>query len=361
MRVFGTVNIEALRDNILRARQYAPYAKHMAVVKSNGYGHGAVRVAKALESCVQGFAVATIEEGVQLRRAGVAQAICVLSGFFDPVQLEDVFEHDLDVVVYCDTQIEMLQSGRFDGPANVWVKINSGMNRLGFAPAQVESAILRLEKIRQVGEIRIMSHFARADERESDASARQLEVFLRCTEHIELARSIANSAAIISLPESHLDWVRPGIMIYGASPFADESASDLKLRPAMNIYSTLIAINQVGTGEAVGYGGDWVSRGDARVGIVACGYGDGYPRSASPGGSVLIHGSRARLVGRISMDTFAISLSDQPQAEVGTRVKLFGDGLPVEEVAYHSGTIAYEILTSVSPRSILLETQTHTP
>ncbi len=355
MRVHGTVNLAALRHNIGVVRRLAPYANRMAVVKANAYGHGAVRVAKALEPHVHGFGVATVDEAVDLRESGLAAPICVLSGFSESSHVSVLADFGLDAAVYCDDQIKILGSCRSQSPITAWLKINTGMNRLGFAPERVAPAVSKLLGLPGVGRIRLMSHFASADQRDSDSAPRQLELFLQVARKFEFERTIANSAALIRMPESCLEWVRPGIMLYGASPFANTAAAELDLRPAMDLFAPIIAINRVRQGDAVGYGGEWVSPGDARIGIVACGYGDGYPRSASHGGSVLIDDRRVSIVGTISMDTLAVDLSRHPDVAVGTRVKLFGEGLPIDEIARAAGTIPYELLTSIAGRSPVTE------
>ena len=249
----------------------------------------------------------------------------------------------------------MLERARPSGVIPVWVKINTGMNRLGFESRSTSKIFQNIDSS-PILEVRgAMSHFACADDLESDFTDLQLERFKSCTQGIDADLSIANSAGILKWPNSCLNWVRPGIMLYGVSPFPGIAANELGLQPAMNLYSTIIAVNRLPSGGSLGYGLEWSSETEIRVGIVACGYGDGYSRSASPGAQVLIEGRRADVIGVVSMDTMAVDLSQHPHVGVGSSVKLFGEGLPVEEVAAAAGTIPYETLASINSRSVKLE------
>ncbi len=361
MRVYGTVNLTALRHNLAIVRKFALNSRVMGVIKSNAYGHGAIRVANTLESSVDAFAVATVDEAVELREAKITAPICVLSGFHELSQLDAIFDNQLQVVIFCKEQIDLLCGYHSKGQISVWLKVNTGMNRLGFYPDQVEDPLKCLELLENVSTIRLMSHFASADDRNSDTTQEQAKIFDKLTlelesRHGKFEKSIANSAGVIDYPNSHLDWVRPGIMLYGVSPILDVSATELNLRPVMNVYARLIAVNMVRTGHAVGYGGEWISQKDTAIGILGCGYGDGYHRSMSPNAKVLIHERPAPIVGRVSMDTLAVDLSNHQGVQVGTEVKLFGDGLPVEEQAASAGTIGYELLTSIAGRQMTLQT-----
>ncbi len=324
----------------------------MAVVKANGYGHGLLRIAGILGNHVDAFAVATVEEAVSLTDSDTAVPVCVLSGFHSPEHVAVFQSKPISCVIYCAEQIDLLQQAQHKGEISVWIKVDTGMHRLGFPIEELTQACATVRSIPNVRIAGVMSHFACADELVCDFTKTQLDRFNRCTGDLDIERSIANSAGIVGWPDSHLDWVRPGIMLYGASPIADQSAESLGLRPVMNLYSTVIAINQLNAGEAIGYGLTWKAARDMRVGIVGCGYGDGYFRSASSRAKVLIDGTTADVIGRVSMDMLAVDLSSHPDIRVGTRVKLFGDGLPVEQLADAVGTIPYEILTSVNARSV---------
>lgn len=342
--------------NLSLAHQKAPHARIMCVVKANAYGHGLTRISKLLEEKTDAFAVATVEEACELRANGIKCPICVLSGFFSSRQIGNLLEYRINPVLFSNDQLDMLSAeAQLDG-LQVWVKINTGMNRLGFRPERIPEIVVRLNAM-GIGmeSIRLMSHFACADELDPDKTLQQLDLFISTTQAYEVERSIANSAGIFAFPDSHFDWVRPGIMLYGVSPFPHISPEKLDLKPVMNLYSVIIAINQVEKGDSVGYGGVWTSPTKRTIGIVAIGYGDGYPRNVPTETPVLINGRRARTVGRVSMDTMAVDLSDHSEVEVGTQVKLFGDGLPADEIAMAAGTIPYEILTSVNPRSVSLE------
>lgn len=347
--VRATINLSALKHNWDAACAHAPRSRVLAVVKADAYGHGAARVAGAL-SGAQAFGVAGIDEAVALREAGIRAPICLLSGFQESAELPVMARHAIGSVVHEETQIEDLQAARLDRPIAVWLKIDSGMHRLGFAPAQVEAAVARLVAVPAVGELRLMSHFANADDTADDYTAAQLKCFLDIAVKYKYACSIANSAGVVAWPDTHLDWVRPGIMLYGASPLLGRAAVDLGLQPVMSLTSRIIAVRTLQAGDPIGYGGDWVCPAATRVAIIACGYGDGYPRHAPSGTPVWIAGRAAPLVGRVSMDLLAVDLAAHPEAQVGTPVELWGAHLPVDTVAHHAGTIAYELLCGVTAR-----------
>ncbi len=324
----------------------------MAVVKGNSYGHGLQQTVNAIDPYVDAFAVATVEEAVELRETGSEKPVCLLSGFFAQHQLRVLNRLDVDVVIYCDEQLMKLEQSNLPNRIGIWLKVNTGMNRLGIPVSCVPTRIRRIRSCRFVNLKGLMSHFAVADELESGFTHHQTERFLACADSYKVPLSLANSAGILRWTKSHLDWVRPGIMLYGVSPFADISAEELNLKPVMSLYSTIIAVNLLQPNEAVGYGLTWVSSGPARVGIVACGYADGYFRSSSRGGEVLIGKNRAKLIGRVSMDSFAIDITQCPEVGVGAKVQLFGKGLPVEHLAKKAGTIPYEVLTSIGTRKV---------
>ena len=352
MRVHGSVSTSALVHNLSMVRKIAPSASVMGVIKANAYGHGAVAVAKVLEPIVDAFAVATVEEAVELRESGIQKRLCVLSGFTNASELFILQAHAIEVVIYCNEQIDIIDLASLQDTVPVWVKFNTGMNRLGFPIHRAAKILQRIRSNARLIHAGVMSHFACADNLDSDITLRQIELFSSCLSNFSVERSIANSAGILRWPNSHLDWVRPGIMLFGASPFPSIPARKLELRPVMNLYSQIIAVNHLQKGDGVGYGHTWKSQGTTRIGIVACGYGDGYLRSASPEAQVMIDGRYAKVVGAVSMDSIAVDLGSHPDSGVGTSVKLFGEGLPVEEVAKAAGTIPYEILVSAGPRRI---------
>ncbi|MEJ5211016.1 MAG: alanine racemase [Burkholderiales bacterium] len=345
------IHREALVHNLRRARAAAPNARILAVVKANAYGHGLLTVARALAEA-DGFGVLGLEEAVRLREAGFAHPIVLLEGPFAAADVTEAARLGLTLVVHSEEQVAMLEAASPARPLDVFLKVNTGMNRLGFAPEAFATVRARLRALPAVGRMTAMTHFATADE--PAGLGRQFEVF-RALIGPTMPFSAANSAALLRHPETHGDWVRPGIMLYGASPFEDVPAAVLGLQPAMTLVSRIIAVQRLRRGDAVGYGATFVAEGDMRVGIVACGYADGYPRHAGTGTPVLVAGQRSRTLGRVSMDMLCVDLSHLPEAGVGTPVTLWGQGLPVEEVARAAGTISYELLTGRAERVPLRE------
>lgn len=345
----AVVNAHALRANLARVRAFAPGAKVMAIVKANAYGHGLAWAARSLMAA-DAFGVASVEEGIELRAADIAHPVCLLEGCFEPREWALAAHHRLSPVVHCEPQLEYLEQHYRGAPLAVWLKLDTGMHRLGFKPARFEEILARLRACRGVSGVRAMSHFAAADDVANAATGRQLALFAQVVPTATVECSLANSAGVVAWPASHGDWVRPGIMLYGASPVLHENAAGLGLLPAMTLESALIAIQYVRKGEAVGYGGDWVCPEDMPVGVVAIGYGDGYSRHMRSGTPVLLAQGRAPLIGRVSMDMITIDLRDHPHAAIGDRVVLWGEGLPVEEVARGADTIAYTLLCGVTPR-----------
>lgn len=337
----------ALRNNLAVARARAPDARVWAVVKANAYGHGILRAVDALASA-DGYALLDLDEAVRLRDAGVRKPILLLEGFFALDDLAIVVEHGLAVVVHCEEQVDMLVAAGFPARIPLYLKLNTGMNRLGFAPEAFRVALERLQGCRMAGEITLMTHFADAD---GERGVReQLERFANVARDLALPRSLANSAAILRFPESHAGWIRPGIMLYGCSPFPDESAESLGLEPVMTLASELLVIRELAEGDRVGYGGAFVAPKRMRIGVVACGYADGYPRHAPNGTPVLVAGRRARTAGRVSMDMLTVDLTGIPEAAVGSPVTLWGKGLSADEVATAAGTISYELLCGLAAR-----------
>lgn len=346
----AVVDTGALRFNLAEVRRRAPQARVMAVIKANAYGHGLVGAARALADA-DAFAVARIEEAVALREAGLGQRIVLLEGAFDPGQLPLAASLGLDIVIHSREQLEMLEATPLPHPVETWLKVDTGMNRLGFRPEEAPEAAARLAACAWVATPpRLMTHLACADERDAGTTDRQMRHFAAAVTGLPGERSIANSAGLLWRPDSHADWVRPGIMLYGVSPFAAQTGAGLGLRPAMQLLSTVIAVRTVRRGERVGYGGTWIAATDSRVAIAAIGYGDGYPRRLPSGTPALVRGRRVPLAGRISMDMIALDVTQLPEACVGDEVELWGGGLPVEELAGLADTIPYELLCGVTQR-----------
>jgi alanine racemase len=294
--------------------------------------------------------VACIEEAVALREAGSRHPILLMEGIFTAEELPLCARLDFQIAVHEQGQLAMLEAARLERPLVVWLDVDTGMNRLGFRPAEATAAHGRLSGCGAVAEIRLMTHFASADEPSDPATRHQIERFARAAADLGLARSFCNSAGVLAWPEAHAEWIRPGVMLYGISPLAGRTGMDEGLRPVMTLSTGLIAIREVPAGEAVGYGGAWRATAPARVGIAALGYADGYPRHAPSGTPVLVNGRPSVTVGRVSMDMLAVDVTAQPQAAVGDRVVLWGGGLPAEHVAARAGTIAYELLCGLAQR-----------
>ena len=348
--VRAIIDMSALRSNLRQIRAKAPGAHVMAVVKANAYGHGLVPTALALAEA-DAFAVARLEEGIAIRDAGVRRAIVLLEGVFSAEQLEQAAQHRCEIVVHDPLQVALLE--RYGGTHRfvVWIKIDTGMNRLGFRPEQFPAVLARMRGLSvPPAEVRLMTHLARADEPDSPMTRAQLERFGALARGLGLATSIGNSAGILGREAAHGDWVRPGLALYGISPFADRPGAQFGLIPVMTLASTVITVRRVPRGETVGYGGAWTASRDSRIAIVAGGYGDGLPRSLEMGAPVLVNGRRAPLVGRVSMDMIAVDVSDLPEVEAGTRCVLWGRGLEVCELAARAGTLAYELLCGVRAR-----------
>jgi alanine racemase len=345
----ATISAGALAHNLRVARGYAGGAKLWAVIKANAYGHGLERAARALHAA-DGFAVLDFAEALRLRAAGVTQPILMLEGAFTADDVRLLEQHALTPVVHCAGQLELLRSLR--APIDVYLKANSGMNRLGFSAETLGPAYQALRGHQRVNTITLMTHFADADGA-SGVSA-QLERFGEMTKSFPGPRSLANSAALIRFAETRADWARPGIMLYGCSPFghmsADLRADALGLKPAMTLRSEIIATQHLRRGERIGYGFAYEAERELTIGVVACGYADGYPRHAPAGTPVLVNGKRTRIVGRVSMDMITVDLTGLPGAGVGAPVTLWGDGLSADEVAAAAGTLSYELLCALAPR-----------
>lgn len=347
----AVIDLAALRHNLRTIKSIASGSKVMAVVKANAYGHGLVQIAKALVNDADMFAVATVQEALSLRKAEIKTPILLLEGIFNAKDLELVVEHDLEVVLHHWPQIEALQNFKTDKQIKVWVKLDSGMHRLGFALqdlALIESTLAEISCL--ANPIRLMSHFASADDPEDDFSTTQLEAFDQATKHITTEKSMANSAGILTQKDAHYDWVRPGLLLYGCSPLIGSEASEYNLKPVMSLESQILAIKPIKRGESTGYGRHWFADRDTYLGLVAIGYGDGYPRHAKNGTPVWVNGRIVPLVGRVSMDMLAVDLGPDCQDVVGDRVVLWGKELPAERVAPHADTIPYTLFCGVTKR-----------
>ncbi len=344
--IHAYLDLNAIANNLHIAKR-GTSARVMAVIKADAYGHGLLRVVEAMAEA-DGLALLDIQDAIHLREAGYTQTILLLEGYFSAEDLPLIAEYDLTCVIHNEQQLAMLDAYPKREGLDVWLKVNTGMNRLGFVPTEVGRVMERLRAHQAVRDITLMTHFANADEERGVEE--QLEVFNDLAAQYRVARSLANSAALLRYPKTHGDWVRPGIMLYGASPFADKSAQELRLRPAMSLRSRIIAIQVLGVGDEVGYGAKFKADRNMRIGIVACGYADGYPRHAPNGTPILVAGQVTRTVGRVSMDMLCVDISNVMQADVGSEVVLWGEGLPVEQVAQAAGTISYELLCGLTKR-----------
>ena len=346
----AVIDTHALRHNLATIRERARGARVMAVVKANAYGHGLVPTSLALADA-DAFAVARLEEGLALRAAGITQPIVLLEGVFAAEHLLEVARHGFDLVVHDPLQIELLEEYSGHSRFVIWLKIDTGMNRLGFRPEDFPAALQRIQRLQPPPlEIRLLTHLARADERDSGMTRQQLALFRQTIGQLDNVVSIANSAGLFGNVALGCDWVRPGLALYGASPFPDCSAAELGLHPVMRLETSVIATRKVLTGETVGYGGTWQAPHDSIIAIIAAGYGDGIARNLPAGTPVLIDSRRAPVVGRVSMDMIAVDVTALNPVHVGTPAVLWGLGLPVEEIARHAGTIPYELLCGVSQR-----------
>ncbi|WP_292994850.1 alanine racemase [Nitrosomonas sp.] len=343
------IDLSALAHNLTIVRQHAPYARIMAVLKANAYGHGLLHTASALKD-VDGFALLELDAAICLRDAGYRQPILLLEGFFSTEELALFEQYQLSAVIHHTEQIAMLSDSKHH-KLDLFIKINTGMNRLGLALEQFPQTIKKLTGNQHANRITLMTHFACADDpAEEENVMQQLECFETVTKGCSYPRSLANSAAIIRYPEIHSDWVRPGIMLYGASPFPDKTALELNLQPAMTLSSRIIAVHELKTGDRVGYHGLFQADYPMRIGIVACGYADGYPRHAPTNTPVLVNNQRSRLLGRVSMDMLAVDLTGIENAGLNSPVILWGEEISVDEVAQNAETTSYELLCALAPR-----------
>jgi len=346
-----TIDTGALRHNLQVVRRLAPKSRVMAVIKANAYGHGLVAVARALESA-DALAVARLGEAITLREAGIKAPIALLEGVLDREQLEAAAAADLELFVHSPEQLALLRAAPAGARFKVWLKLDSGMNRLGFKGDAFHEAHATLKTLPSVEQpIRLCTHLASADAPELPTTAEQLMVFAAATRSLPGERSVGSSAALLSFPDSQADWVRPGLMLYGISPFRGATGADHDLRPVMTLCSRVIALKDLVEGEQVGYGGEWTATRPTRLAIASVGYGDGYPRSAASGTPVLVNGESAGLAGRVSMDMLAIDVTEmQRPAQVGDPVVLWGVGLPVEQIALWAETVPYTLVCGISQR-----------
>lgn len=344
----ATIDLDALRHNYRHARALGG-GRALAVVKADAYGHGAVACARALEGEADGFGVACIEEALELREAGLRAPILLLEGFFDAGELALIEQHDLWTVVASPWQVDLLETHRTSRPWQVWLKLDSGMHRLGLSPVEYIDAWQRLRALPWIDTMIAMSHFSRADELSHASTSQQQASFDAILAQLPpgTRASLANSAALMAWPATRRDWVRPGLMLYGSHMLDAPCAQADALRAVMTLESKVIAVRELAAGEPIGYAGTFITTRPTRVGVVAAGYADGYPQYATSGTPVVIDGRPGELIGRVSMDMLTIDLTDHPQAGLGSIVELWGPGLPVAEVAARSGNSPYRLLTGL--------------
>jgi alanine racemase len=345
-----TINFEALRHNYRLAKRVSGNQKTLAIIKADAYGHGAIMVARALSNEVDGFGVACIEEAVELREAGINKPILLLEGFFTPDELNIISELDLWTAIHSEEQVDLLSRHTLSKRINVWLKMDCGMHRLGIKPERYNTVYQKLNTLPQVNDIVLMSHFSSADELDIDETKKQVALFDRFTKNIPAQKSLANSAATLGQPCSHKDWQRPGLMLYGATPFTQSHPNADQLQSVMTLSSEVIAVHHLEQGDAVGYSKTFVCDKATKVGTVAMGYADGYPRHAKCGTPVLVNGQLTRTLGRVSMDMLAIDLTNIEGAETGAYVELWGENLPASEVATYCDTIPYTLFTGITRR-----------
>jgi len=341
------INVAALRSNLARVRALAPGTQVLAVVKANAYGHGLFRILPSLEEA-DGLALVELDVALELRERHYTRRILMLEGFFVEAELPEFAQRRLATVVHDLEQVRMLELAVLPRPLEVFVKVNTGMNRLGFRPADVAAVCQRLSSSPSVAALRLMMHFARSEE--DDGLKEPLATFEAACKGLPYPRSLGNSAGVVRFKDVGGDFVRPGIMLYGASPFPYDTAEMIGVKPVMTLRSALIAVQELKANESVGYGASYTAARAHRVGVVACGYADGYPRHAPNGTPMLVCGRKVRMAGRPSMDMLTVDLTDVPEARVGSPVVLWGEGLPVDDVAAAASTVGYELLCAVAPR-----------
>lgn len=344
------VNPAALLHNLRRVKVCAPQSRVLAMVKANAYGCGVEAVVPVLEGQVDGFGVASLDEACAIRALGARTPCVLMGGVFDAEEWRSVNQLDCISMVHSHEQLALMLQTPLTTPAPVWVKVNTGMQRLGFLPEEVPGVLAALDASPWIAKNPcVITHFARADEPEQDANRQQLAAFSTLNAHVGMV-SIANSAAILSGLGTTADWVRPGIMLYGVSPFSGTTAQDVGLRPVVSLLSAITAINEIAAGQPVGYGHAWVASRPTRIGVVPIGYGDGYPRHVGKDARVSVNGQEAPVIGRVSMDMLTVDVTDCADVRTGDAVELWGDHLPIERIAHAAGTIGYELLCQLTDR-----------
>ncbi len=349
-QVTATIHLEALRHNLQQAiENNSDKSSVVAVIKANGYGHGLLTVAHALYQADM-FAVGCLDEAVRLSSSGVQKPILLLEGFEGEEELRSLSQLGLQTVVHSEEQWSLLNSINLNHPLTVWLKIDSGMHRLGFSPERADELLPLMQGSENTDRVVLISHFANADQPDHEMNHQQQQSFEMCGQQLDIERSMANSAALLSDKSTHYNFVRPGIMLYGSSPLPQQSAKSLGLKPAMTLKAPLIAIKRVLKGDCVGYGSIWCAPEDMNIGVVSIGYGHGYPRSLPEGTPILLRDQRVALVGRVSMDMITVDLREVPDAMVGDQAVLWGSELSVDEIAAKAETISYELLCQLTSR-----------
>lgn len=341
------LDLGALHHNVRRVRDLAPQSKLLAMVKANAYGHGLLAIANALAG-VDGLGVSCSEEALYLRQAALKERIVLMEGLFSKDEIPLLTEYELDTVIHDHNQLALLTQSPLPHTINVWLKINTGMNRLGFSPDDFTAVLQKLRCCPWLNIVCVMTHFSSADNKRDPITKSQIKLFEQTIKECNLPSSLANSAAILAFPNTHADWVRPGLMLYGVSPFSGFSGAQHALRPVMTLKSEIISIHQLGAGDTVGYGGTWVAPKPLSVGVVAIGYGDGYPHRAESGAPILVNGKLSELVGQVSMDMLVVNLANQRNAKIGDPVVLWGIGLPIEQVAESTSSFRFELLCGIN-------------
>ena len=345
------IDLDAIRANYALACRLAPNSKSIAVLKADAYGHGAIPVARALRGIAPAFAVAIVDEACELRDAGIDEPILVMEGVDNNDALDYAATHGLAVVIHNEQQLRQLEQASLATPLSVWLKIDTGMHRLGLSPQTIGDALGRVRaSVNGADDVVVCTHLACADDPDNDMTKRQLQLFDACLANLDVEQSISNSGGILAFPDSHRDWNRPGYMLYGASPFATASANASELVPAMTLQSEVMSIREVAAGESVGYGSRWTAQRRSRIATIAIGYADGYPRHAPDGTPVLINGRTAPLAGVVSMDMITVDVTELEQVSVADVAILWGKELLVNDIASAAGTIGYELLTNVAQR-----------
>jgi alanine racemase len=344
------INLPAIQSNLAVAKRLAPNAKVLACVKADAYGHGAVEVARSLQDSADLLGLACLDEALELKEFGINTPALLLEGCFDETEWRLASEQGFSSAIHNQNQLDTFLNSQLAKPVNIWLKMDSGMHRLGFDPNNYKAAYLALSQSKHCASLTLMSHFACSEELDNPFNNQQLETFLTTTQGLDGQCSMANSAAILTRPDTHLDWIRPGYMLYGNSPMAGESPFDRELTHAMSLCTEVISIRDIGAGEGVGYNHAWRADAPSRIAVAAIGYGDGYPRNAKNGSPVLVDGNSASTVGHIAMDMMLIDVSHLPNTRVGSKVELWGPDLPASKVAEHSGMSGYELLTRLTKR-----------